>query len=266
MLTLTPTTYDGTCLAFIGKEIILKDNGSALTFSDLQHIAQAADSHDIFIESDTHICAMKVKGNDTSVLPPGYTTQTLRLYNAAQDDDEVLRTSRAKALAEWLAGTRYCSRCGKPLLPHSTLTALQCPECNNLIFPRIEPCIIVLVSRGKEMLLARHVQRNQEIYACIAGFIEAGESVEHAVEREIFEETGIRVKNVTYFGSQSWPYPSQLMLAFTAEYASGELKLQEDELSDAGWFTPDNCPATPPPGSIAYQLIQHAKAGASIKL
>lgn len=85
--------------------------------------------------------------------------------------------------------------------------------------------------------------------------MEAGESAERTVEREIFEETGIKVKNVKYFGSQSWPFPSQLMLGFTAEYESGELKLQADEISDADWFDKDNCPASPQPGSIAYRLI-----------
>lgn len=140
---------------------------------------------------------------------------------------------------------------------HQTLTARECPECRNLIFPRIEPCIIVLVSRDDEILLARHVQRNQNIYACIAGFMEAGETAEQAVAREIMEETGITVRNIRYYGSQSWPFPSQLMLGFTAEYESGEIKLQEDELSDAQWFHRDNCPASPPPGSIAYRLIHN---------
>ena len=106
-------------------------------------------------------------------------------------------------------------------------------------------------------MLARHVQRNQDIYACIAGFMEAGESAEQAVKREILEETGIKVKNICYKGSQSWPFPAHLMLAFTAEYESGEIKIQPDELSDAQWFNIHDNPATPPPGSIAYKLIHN---------
>ena len=104
-------------------------------------------------------------------------------------------------------------------------------------------------------MLARHVQRNQDIYTCIAGFIEAGESAEEAVSREVKEEVGINVKNIKYKGSQGWPFPDQLMLAFTAEYESGTIKLQEDELSEAKWFSKENLPATPLPGSVAYKLI-----------
>ena len=89
----------------------------------------------------------------------------------------------------------------------------------------------------------------------ISGFVEVGESLEQAVKREIFEETGLKVKNIVYRGSQSWPFPDQLMLAYTAEYESGDLKLQKEEIADARWFDPKNCPATPKPGSIAYKLI-----------
>jgi NAD+ diphosphatase len=137
--------------------------------------------------------------------------------------------------------------------------ARVCPECGNMIFPRIDPCIIVLVYRDGKILLAKHVQRNQDIFACIAGFVEAGETVENAVEREIWEETHLRVTNVRYFGSQSWPFPAQLMLAFTADYAGGDIQLQADEIADARWFDPNDCPASPQPGSIAYRLIAAAR-------
>lgn len=105
------------------------------------------------------------------------------------------------------------------------------------------------------MLLARHSQRNQNIYACIAGFMETGETAEQAVRREIMEETGLTVKNIRYFGSQSWPFPAQMMIAFTAEYESGELQIQESEIQHAAWFSKGECPTTPQPGSIAYKMI-----------
>ena len=139
------------------------------------------------------------------------------------------------------------------------MTARVCPDCGNIIYPRIDPCIIVLVYKEGKILLARHVQRNQDIYACIAGFVEAGEPIEHAVEREIMEETGLKVKNIRYFGSQSWPFPAQLMFGFIADYESGEISLQAEEISDAQWFDPDHCPASPQPGSIAYRLIEDAR-------
>ena len=109
--------------------------------------------------------------------------------------------------------------------------------------------------KDEKVLLARHAYRNQDIFACIAGFIESGESAEHAVAREVFEETKLKVKNIIYRGSQSWPFPNQFMLGFTAEYDSGELVLQKEEITEAGWFDVDNLPASPKPGSIAYRLI-----------
>lgn len=257
-LILNPKEYHGECLAFHDREIILREDGSPLCFADLLALQKADDNANvIFIEPEYNICALKLR-RDT-IVPQGYCGNALRLHNDKCDERIVLRNSRAKGLAEWLDATRFCNRCGTPLQPSSEFTALQCPHCGNLVFPRIEPCIITLVRRGEEMLLARHAQRNQNIYACIAGFMEAGETAEQTVAREVFEETGIKVKNIRYFGSQSWPYPSQLMLAFTAEYESGELKLQEEEIADAGWFTPENSPATPPPGSIAYRLIHESK-------
>lgn len=193
-------------------------------------------------------------------LPNGYKWIPIRerFSDLEYDEEACFSLSRAKALLEWRNKTKYCGSCGEELNDHESMTARVCPACGTIVFPRIEPCIIVLVHRDDKILLARHVQRNQQIYACIAGFMEAGETAEHAVEREIYEETGIKVKNVKYFGSQSWPFPSQLMLAFTAEYESGELRLQKDELADAGWFTTENCPASPQPGSIAYRLIHES--------
>ena len=237
------------------RQMVVRDDGQPLSLDDL-HLLSDAQS-DLFEEEATHICAL---GMATDTLPAGYHWQSIRSYFCDHDEDEVLRISRAKALVGWRSLTRYCGRCGAPLVDHPTLTARQCPQCGNLIFPRIEPCIITVVSRADgKILLAKHVQRNQEIYACIAGFMEAGETAEHAVAREVLEETGYRIRNIRYFGSQSWPFPAQLMLGFTAEYDGGELHLQADELADARWFDRNNCPLSPPPGSIAWRLIHEAK-------
>lgn len=239
--------------AVCNREMVVHQDDAPLTAHDLDVLAAACHATDRFKEDSFGIEAISLPTD--AQLPEGYKWITIRHRFTILDSDGIFRLSRAKALAEWRSKTRYCGKCGTMLTDHPTLTARRCPECGNLIFPRIEPCIIVLVHRDDKILLARHVQRNQNIYACIAGFMEAGETAEQAVEREIAEETGIKVKNIKYFGSQSWPFPSQLMLGFTAEYDSGELKLQEDELSDAGWFSKDNCPASPQPGSIAYRLI-----------
>ena len=186
-----------------------------------------------------------------------YSRQELRQFYAEHDEETASKVFRAKALSEWRKKTVFCPRCGARLVESKDFTAMQCPDCGELLFPRIDPCIIVLVRKGEKILLARHAQRNQDIYACLAGFVEAGETIENAVRREIFEETGIKVKNIQYRGSQSWPFPQQLMLGFYADYESGEITLQKEEITDAQWFDRDNLPASPAPGSIAYKLIHN---------
>lgn len=171
------------------------------------------------------------------------------------------KAARALGLLNWRKAARFCSRCGAPLSDDEKETARQCTSCSTIVYPRISPCIIILVTRqradgkGREMLLARHVQRNQDMFTCIAGFMECGESVEECAAREVKEETGLKIKNIRYFKSQSWPFPEQLMIGLTADYAGGDIKLQEDELAEAAWFTPDSLPNTPPPGSLAWDLI-----------
>lgn len=163
--------------------------------------------------------------------------------------------ARAALLLDWLHHTKYCSSCGSRLYLSATETALQCPQCSRIVYPVLAPCIIVLISKGEQILLARHVQHISDIYTCIAGFIEAGETAEEAVIREVREEVGLTVKNIRYRGSQGWPYPNQLMLAFRAEYVSGDITVQKEELSEAAWFTRDSLPPIPLPGSAAHRLI-----------
>ncbi|MCQ2228316.1 MAG: NAD(+) diphosphatase [Bacteroidales bacterium] len=239
--------------ALIDREVIVRNDGVPMSFADLQNLKATCGATDFFEEPDFGICVLGIESKEQ--LPADYKSVMIRQFIYEHDEDMTLKISRAKALLSWRKLTHYCGVCGTKLVDSSTLTARECPSCKNLIFPRIEPCIIVLISKGDQILLLRHVQRNQDIYACLAGFMEAGETAEHAVEREVMEETGLKVKNIKYFGSQSWPFPAQLMLAFTAEYESGEIKLQADEISSAKWFSRDDSPAMPPPGSIAYRLI-----------
>ena len=150
---------------------------------------------------------------------------------------------------------RHCPRCGTLLQVHQQEIAKVCPRCGRMDFPRIEPAVIVLVSRGDELLLVKNKNRSGNFYACVSGFVEHGESLEQRVAREVKEETNITVQNIRYAGSQPWPFPDQLMLAFTAEYKEGELRIQESELDDAGWFRRDALPEIPRPGSVAYKLL-----------
>ena len=163
---------------------------------------------------------------------------------------------RAKGILFWRDTYRHCPKCGAAFQNDKKETALNCPACSFKLYPRIEPCVIVLISRGDEILLVKNKRATRDFYSCIAGFMELGESAVEAVKREVKEEVGLEIKNVTPVGSQSWPFPDQLMLAFTADWQSGGLVLQEEEIAEARWFKRD---ALPPlemiRGSVAWNLI-----------
>jgi NAD+ diphosphatase len=162
---------------------------------------------------------------------------------------------RATQLLDWQNNHRYCGSCGTPTTPKTGELAMSCPNCGLLAYPRISPAVMVLVSRGDELLLARSPHFRPGVYSALAGFVEAGETLEQCALREVHEEVGIAITNLRYFRSQSWPFPNSLMLAFFADYAGGEITPQPSEIEDAGWFSPDALPELPDHLSIARQLI-----------
>ena len=165
---------------------------------------------------------------------------------------------RARELAEWKKSHRFCGVCRSELICSATDMGLICPECKKRCYPQISPAIIVAITRndGKELLLAHNRNFEDGFYSLIAGFVEAGESVESAVHREVMEECGIKICNLKYVTSQVWPFPNSLMLAFTAEYDSGTPEPDGVELTDLGWFNSENHPKLPRPGSVAYKVIR----------
>lgn len=185
------------------------------------------------------------------------------LLARAVDEVEYARLARASQLATWHDQHRFCGRCGHELEAHVHDLARQCPACALIQYPRISPCIIVLVTRHDRCLLAHSARFPAGRFSTLAGFIEAGESAEEALRREVREEVGIEVGNIRFFASQSWPFPHQLMLGFFADYTGGELTPDGDEILQAEWFGVDDLPDLPPPFSIARQLIDHFFAGQS---
>jgi NAD+ diphosphatase len=187
--------------------------------------------------------------------PPGYEFDTLWSFLGRVDEATFNLIGRARQIVEWHRNHQYCGRCGKPTELSANDRSRVCGDCEQTFYPRLSPSIIVLITRGEELLLARNVHARGNFYSTLAGFIEPGESIEDTVHREVFEEVGIRIKNLQYFGSQSWPFPNSLMLGFHAEYDSGELVLQEDEIADAQWFHYENLPHHPAMVSISGWLI-----------
>lgn len=163
---------------------------------------------------------------------------------------------RAKQIVEWHRNHHFCGKCGEVTDSSDQDRSRKCRACGEVFYPRLSPSIIVLVTRGEELLLAKNAHSRGNFYSTLAGFVEPGESIEETVHREVFEEVGIRVKNLKYFASQSWPFPNSLMLGFHAEYDSGELVLQEEEIADANWFHYTDLPTHPTGVSISGWLIQ----------
>jgi NAD+ diphosphatase len=172
------------------------------------------------------------------------------------DDSMFMLAGRALQLCQWQMDHRFCGRCGGKTSTDINDSAKVCNTCQLHFYPRISPCMIVAVTRGEEILLAHHKRANRPVYSTLAGFVEAGEKLEDCVRREVFEEVGIRIQSPEYLFSQPWPFPSQLMLGFIAEYASGEIKPDENEILDAAWFRYDALPDTPSNASVAGQLIK----------
>jgi NAD+ diphosphatase len=162
---------------------------------------------------------------------------------------------RANQLLYWHLTHRYCGKCGHITEDKTGERAKVCPRCRHLNYPRLSPAVIVAILKGNQILLARNRKYKAPIYSVLAGFVEPGESLEECVEREIKEEVGITVQNVCYFGSQPWPFPDALMIAFVADYAAGQIAVDGSEIIEAAWFSKDKLPQLPPKISIARQLI-----------
>lgn len=189
-------------------------------------------------------------------LPDEHATVDLRRFvMEVQDEDLFAMAARSLQILQWDQSHAYCSRCGSPTHDHARDFAKVCPACGYTQYPRLSPCIIVLVTRGEHLLLACGVNFTRPMYSTLAGFVEPGETLEQAVHREVWEETGIAVKNLQYRSSQPWPFPHSLMVGFQAEYAGGEILADPAEISDANWFHISQLPPIPPRGSISRRLI-----------
>jgi NAD+ diphosphatase len=192
---------------------------------------------------------------DGAALAPPFEVLGLREVFPLLGEDVFVAAGAATQLVEWEATNRHCGRCATPTARSTEDRSMRCPACGLSAYPRIAPAVIVLVRRGDEALLARGARFPRPFYSTLAGFVEVGETLEQAVAREIREEVGVEVKDVRYFGSQPWPFPHSLMVAFTAAWAGGDIRPDPAEILDARWFEAGSLPLIPPPISIARRLI-----------
>lgn len=189
--------------------------------------------------------------------PEGETWTPLRQLLAEVGPEQTKAAVRAAELASWRSSHRFCGACGTPTRRREDQFAYDCPSCGAEFWPRVTPAVIMLVHRGDEVLLARHARGRGTMYSCVAGFVEAGETLEEAVAREVAEEVGVEVGEPVYLASQAWPFPHALMTAFLVPWKSGDVVPDGQEIIDAQWFRRDRLPELPPGISIARRLVRH---------
>ena len=180
----------------------------------------------------------------------------LRQILGVLDQSSFLLASRASILNTWVSNNIFCSVCGNDHLFNAAEGAFECSCNNSPKYPSISPCIITLIHDEDKILLGRSKFFPPNMYSTLAGFIEAGESAEQALAREVKEEVNVDVTDITYYSSQSWPFPAQLMLGYLCKYKSGDIFLNDEELEDARWFNINELPIIPPQASISGQLIR----------
>jgi NAD+ diphosphatase len=188
--------------------------------------------------------------------PAGWRYAGLRSLFFRLPDPLLAIAARAFQVVEWDRTHRYCGRCGTATRIKEGERAKECPACGYVSYPRVTPAMMVLITRGHQLLLARAPRFPPGMFSALAGFVEPGETIEDCIRREVREEVGLEVGGIRYFSSQSWAFPHSLMIAYTAEYAGGELKPDETEIAEARWFSWDAVPKLPPSISISRRLIE----------
>lgn len=190
--------------------------------------------------------------------PQGWSWQNLRMLYGVLDDPPFALAGRALQLIDWDRTHQFCGACATPTHARTEERSRQCPECGLVAYPRVAPAVMCLARRGSQLLLARAPRFPRGMYSALAGFVEPGETLEQCVEREVQEEVSIRVRNLRHFGSQPWPFPHSLMIAFHADYDGGDILIDRTEIEDAQWFDVAKLPRLPATISIARRLIDAA--------
>jgi NAD+ diphosphatase len=253
------------CFLFHRREIIFKENGGSPLFLSVSEVeALGIDGSEIIYIGKSEgrdYYAANVSSKDNL---QGYSSNELNKLHGDIDENVFMLAIRALHFINWLSKTKYCSCCGNRVHvdPEKTytesLTFLECPNCGNIMYAFINPCILVAVLKDDKVLLARSPHFTPNLYSLLAGFMEPGEYIETAVRREVREEVGIEIKNIKYIGSHPWPFSNSLMFGFTAEHSSGEITIDNKEIEAAGWFSLDDLPNIPDyKWSFARKIIDH---------
>ena len=243
--------------AFRKGEILVVNGGDrpALPFCVelVEHSVETQRSQYLGLFGGKHCYAVEVP--ESQPLPTGWAVLGLRDLFGLVDTPTAVLSGRAFQILEWDRNHRFCSRCGTPTELRRDERSRMCPACRYTTYPPVTPAIMILVTHGRKLLLARKPAFPKGRFSALAGFVEPGEMLEDTVIRETREEVGVEIRNIRYFGSQPWPFPHSLMVAFTADYAGGELRPDGVEIEEARWFEPEELPKLPPSISISRRLI-----------
>jgi NAD+ diphosphatase len=252
-----PAEIAGNALAFVWREdkiLVRGEEAPALPrMSDVMQLGADGTRHYLGQLDGVDCVAVRVAPDTPE--PTGWQWRGLRSLFLRVPDAVLAVAGRAFQIVEWDRSHQYCGRCGARTRDRTSERAKECPVCGFVLFPRVSPAMMVLVTRGRELLLARANRFPQAMYSALAGFVEPGESIEDCIHREVREEVGIEVDRLRYFASQSWAFPHSLMIAYNAEYAGGEMRPCDEEIADARWFALDALPQLPSPVSISRHLI-----------
>ena len=245
------------CFAFRGGELLVaEDEGGGARIPRVEQAGMGAAAEAWMDAGELGgIPCVAVTLAEGAEAPDGLRFVRLRGAHALVPADVFRMAGRASELVEWDRAHRFCGRCGGRTAECGEPMARRCTGCGSLHYPRLAPAVLVCVTDGDRLLLARSPHFPARMYSTLAGFVEPGESLEEAAAREVREEVGIEIDGLRYFGSQPWPFPSSLMVAFTARYAGGDLRPDPLEIEDVAWFTADALPAVPPTLSLARQMI-----------
>ena len=254
---LSEETEEDLCFGYRGDELLVRFKGEIAEIPTAGMLA-ANNIEQIYRQylgslNGKHCFAVSLK--DTVKVPEGMILKNLRRLYGALDDELFWIGGRGLQIIDWDRTSQYCGSCGHQMEVSRSERSKVCPTCGLHSYPRISPAVIVAVTRENRILLARAFRFPMKLYSVIAGFVEPGETLEQCIRREIREEVNVEVHNIRYFGSQPWPFPNSLMIAFTAEYAGGRIRIDDKEIMDAGWFTAHELPPVPDKVSIARRLI-----------
>jgi NAD+ diphosphatase len=261
----TGPSADAVCFVWCGDKILARDGDPPTLprMTNLLHLGIEGARHYLGRLDGVDCVAIRVAPDVPQ--PEGWEWRGLRTLFLRLPDAWLALAGRAFQIVEWDRSHQFCGRCGAATRDKAGERAKECPACGHVVYPRVSPAMMVLVTRGQELLLARAKRFPQAMFSALAGFVEPGESIEDCIHREVREEVGVEVDALQYVASQSWPFPHSLMIAYTAEYAGGEVRPCDEEIAEAHWFSIDALPQLPSPVSISRVLIDTTVARLAAK-